>query len=323
MRRSSTSRSWIVLTVFGILAIILFLLGALLTLPNELHILLQSIAEALIVSIVVALAVEPRLLLHFGEELATQTFWASFYSRAPEKYRGAIRELASATQFTTAFHWKVAFDWADDNKTAIRLSPEITIFRENRDYRPYAFKPWSFIHESPLPSYQATIDGYLVVCQGVTFRGDPIRDGFCRIEHAQDGRLILQPAKKSASSYFEVPPGLAYTIITKATTYFPELGYTPLVIGTPTLSLTVELCGDALPDLWISILHPGLGNPDTVVSGTGTLLAERGSIPVGEVCVTGQAILLSWARQQPRPSQPAMERDPSSNPKNGDQLGAR
>jgi hypothetical protein len=312
MRRSSTLHSWIVLTIFGILAIILFLLSALLTLPSELHTLLQSVAEALIVSIVVALAVEPRLLRHFGEELASQTFWTSFYSRAPEKYRGAIRELASATQFTTAFHWKVTLDWADDNQTTIRLSSEITIFRENRSQKPCAFNPWSFIHESPLPSYQATIDEYLIICEGATFRGNPIRDGFSRLEHAQDGRLILQPAKESASSYFQVPPGLKYTIITKATTYIPELGYTPLVITTPTLSLTAELCGDALPDLWISILHPELCSSDTVISGTGTELAGRGSIPIGEICVTGQAILLSWARQQARRSYPAVERGASS-----------
>lgn len=99
MRVNLVSRSGIVLVAFAVLALILYLLSVLLSLPSEAHTVVQAVAEALVVSIVVALAVEPCLLRHFGEELASQTFWTSFYSRAPEEYREAIRELASATQF--------------------------------------------------------------------------------------------------------------------------------------------------------------------------------------------------------------------------------
>ena len=59
MQGNLASRSWIILTTFAITAITLFLVNTLLTLPNELHALLQAVAEALVVSIVVALAVEP------------------------------------------------------------------------------------------------------------------------------------------------------------------------------------------------------------------------------------------------------------------------
>jgi hypothetical protein len=288
------------LTAFGIVAATLFLLSALLSLPGEMHSLVQAVAEALVVSIVVALAVEPRLLQHFGEELASQTFWTSFYSRAPEEYREAIRELAAATQFAVAINWKVTLDWGDDDQTVIRLHSEVTSYRENRSQKPFGYMPRSHIYESLLSPHKASIDELLVVCESATFYGHPIRDGFCRVTHDPDGRLVVRPAKESGPAYFTVPAGARYTALSKATTYVGDLGYAPLIITTPALSLTIELCGSALPDLWLSVLHPALGSFDTKISNSGAELAGKGPICIGEVGIVGQAILLYWARQQPR-----------------------
>ena len=298
MRGNLASRPWIILTAFGVLAAVLYLLSVLLTMPDEAHSLVQAVAEALVVSIVVALAVEPRLLQHFGEELASQTFWTSFYSRAPEEYRGAIRELASATQFAISFQWKVTLDWADDDKTAICLCSEVTSYRENRGQKAYLLRPQSYIYESLLPPYRASIDELLVMCEGATFYGHPVRDGYSQVEHRPDGRLVVRPADESAPPYFKVPAGMRYTLHSKATTYTPGLGYAPLIITTPILSLTVELAGNALGDLWISILHPGLGSFDTDISDSGAVLASKGPIHFGDTGIMGQAILY-WARYQP------------------------
>jgi hypothetical protein len=43
-------------------------------------------------------------------ELASQTFWTSFYSRAPEEYGEAITDLAAATQFAISFQWMITLD---------------------------------------------------------------------------------------------------------------------------------------------------------------------------------------------------------------------
>jgi len=292
-------RSWLILAILAVLAAILFSLSATLTLPGEAHTLMQSVAEALTVSIVVALVVEPRLLRHFGEELATQTFWASFYSRAPREYRQAVQELASATQFAIAVQWKVTLDWADDSRAAIRFRSEITNYRENRGQKEFTLVPRSFVYESSSPSHKATIDDYQVICEGATFHGSPLQDNSARIESDKDGRLVLKPVDESAAGYFKVPPGLRYTIIAKATTYVTEIGHAPLAIATPTLSLNIELQGTALPDLWISIIHPGLGSADARISAAGSSLGDNGPIHIGEVSLSGQAILLSWAPQRP------------------------
>lgn len=298
MNNRSELRSRLILSILAVSAGTLFLLSATITLPDETHALVQSVAEALTVSIVVALVVEPRLLRHFGEEIASKTFWTSFYSRAPKEFRNAVQELASATQFAVAVNWKVTLDWINDAQTIMRFRSEITNYRENRDSKAFPLIPKSFIYESPFPSYRATIDQYLVICEGATFSGSPLQDNFSQIESGKDGRLALKGRAESASAYFQVPPGLRYTIIVDATSYVRELGYAPLVISTPTLSLTVELHGNALSDLWISIIHPEVSGTDSRISADGSALGDKGKISVGEVSLSGQAILLSWARQQ-------------------------
>lgn len=88
MKNRTELRSWLILSILGVLAAALFLLSATITLPGGIHTLVQSVAEALTVSIVVALVVEPRLLRHFGEELASRTFWAFFLLAGAESIQG-------------------------------------------------------------------------------------------------------------------------------------------------------------------------------------------------------------------------------------------
>ena len=76
----------------------------------------RAVGEALVVAVVVALAVEPRLLRYFGNEIVSQTFWNAFYSRAPEAYKEAIKELAGADKFAEHARWKVSLDWANEGK---------------------------------------------------------------------------------------------------------------------------------------------------------------------------------------------------------------
>jgi len=81
-------------------------------------------------------------------------------------------------------------------------------------------------------------------------------------------------------------------VLTNGETYVSATGHFPLVNVTPVLQLSVHVKGNALSDLYISIHHPSMGSP---AQGKGDDLAERGPIRIGEVFVTGQAALLSWA----------------------------
>jgi Ca2+/Na+ antiporter len=302
-------RSWFIVSVLGALAAALFLLNATLALPSGVHALAQSVAEALTVSIVVALVVEPRLLRHFGEQLASQTFWASFYSRAPREYRDAIQELASATQFAIAVNLKVVLDWADDDQAVIRCRFEHTSYRENRSSKPFPYEPRGTLYDSPFPAYKAEIDQYQVICESSTFHGRPLIDNFSRVEREKDGRLVVKSASKSY--YFLVPPGLRYTTIFGGTTYTRASERFTFGISAPALSLTIELHGSALPDLWISIIHPSSGVLDAKLSADGSSLVGKGPIHMNEVSLSGSVIILYWARKQG--VAPGREAEPDSN----------
>lgn len=298
MKNQTELRSWIVLTILAILAGVFFLVSATITLPDGIRTLIQSVAEALTVSVVVALVVEPRLLRHFGEELASQTFWVSFFSRAPRAYREAIKELASATQFNVEVNQKWVLDWADDDKKIIRFHHEFTSYRENHSSKPFPIEPKATLHDSSFPSYQASIERLEILCEGATFRGSPLLENFSRVERQNDGRLVVKPVDESALSYFQVPPGLRYTSIFVGTTYRHDFGRMPIGMSLPTLSLTLELRGTALPDLWISIIHPGVGVLDPMLSVDGSLLVDKGPIRIDEVSLSGSVIILYWARKQ-------------------------
>src|SRR5215469_6532908 len=113
MKGQGRWRYWLVISLFSAAAAALFVLSVVTKLPDPLPKLTQAIGEALAVAVVVSLAVEPRLLRFFGEEIASQTFWSSFYSRAPDSYREAIKALASAERFGIHTQWQLTFDWAD------------------------------------------------------------------------------------------------------------------------------------------------------------------------------------------------------------------
>lgn len=288
-----------ILVALTALAAILYTLPFWIALHQQLQNLSQAVADALVVAIVVSLAVEPRLLRYFGEELrsfgeelGTQTFWSSFYSRAPRVYIDAVKQLAEAEQFTIASNWIASFDWANHDKTVLRLSVDHANYRENRSSREFPVITKTFIYESPVDTYKSQIRRQAVICESIEFYSDLIKDGRAIVEPAEGGMIRIRPSDASTTPFLIVPPGERFTVLTSAETYVPKIGYFPLMINTPALRLTVEFKGDALEDLDISITPAGIF---PVIRGSGGDFAQRGPIEVGGVYVNGQGVLLSWA----------------------------
>jgi len=166
----------VILIAFTALAAFLYALPFWVKFHEQFQSLSQAVADALVVAVVVSLAVEPRLLRYFGEELksfgeqlGTQTFWSSFYSRAPRIYIDAIKALAEAEQFTIASNWVVSFDWVDAEKTVIKLSVEHANHRENRSSKDFAVVTRSFIYESPFGQYKSQLRSHAVLCEAIEF----------------------------------------------------------------------------------------------------------------------------------------------------------
>ena len=307
----SRQRYWAIIAILFIVATLLFVLSAVMKFPAQIQGVDLAVADALVVAVVVSLAVEPLLLKYFSEKLALQTFWSSFYSRAPSSYIQAIQELASVRQFCTASQWHLTFDWVGDQKEVIRLTVQWTIHRQNQSSKPYGLQPGIFMYESALPGFTTTIDSYRMSSSDPGFECDLLNYGHSRQEHTPDGRLIVIPARDRQPAFFTVQPGKLYTTTVKVTTYVTPSGYLPLTVTAPTLQCTIQLDGTAVSDLYLSVLHPGQGAADLtaaeglggkkarhseiVIEGRGCELSKRERIQVGQVFITGQAILLLWS----------------------------
>jgi hypothetical protein len=98
--------------------------------------------------------------------------------------------------------------------------------------------------------------------------------------------------------YFYVPPGARYSMATSGVTYVDSTDHFPIVVAIPSLSCTVQFDGDALNDLYIAIINPSSGTVKPCMQGMGDELRKKGRLRIGDVFITGQAILLSWKRYQ-------------------------
>jgi hypothetical protein len=258
------------------------------------HNLTQSIADAALVAIVVALLVEPRMLRKFGDEIAEQTFWSAFFSQAPPRYRNAIRELAAEHQFTTASHWRLIFDWEGDQHEIVKLSIQCDNHRENRSTKPFSItKVYSSVFGSRLQP--AIYNAYRISSDNPASEADLLLDNYVQAEQARDGRLVIEADTKTP--VFTIPANRQCNIHTEYVTYVDNVGFYPLTVTRPTLSFTIQFKGTALPDLFFAIIHPAGGSIRTLREGIGTDLANEGPIPVGQVFLTGAAVLVTWKWQ--------------------------
>jgi len=244
----------------------------------------------------VSLVVEPRLLRYFGEELSSQTFWASFYSRARDAYREAIKELAAKTDFAHAFNFILSFDWANKEKSVVRMTCEWTEHRENRSPRPLPLEINAFIPESCFQDFKAEFASCAIVCQELALYANLMDAGVLTVIQGNDGRLTMTQ-DESLAPLFQAPPGARYTKITSAVTYFGPIGFMSYVTVGPALQFGIQLRGTALPDLYFSIVHPGQG-VSPVLKGMGTDLGARGLMPIGGVFIEGQSVVLSWKHKE-------------------------
>jgi hypothetical protein len=291
---------WAILFTFGFIGAGLFTLDALVSLPSQAHSLTQSVAEALVVAVVVSLAVEPRLLRYFGEELSSQTFWASFFSRAPVAYREAIKELAATTDFAHAFNFSVSFDWADEERTVVKMTAEWIEHRENRSSKPLPVEINAWIPQSRCQGFDASFTSCSILCQERALYANLMDSEDLEVTEGSDSLLFMTHSGGPRVPFFQAPAGGLYTKMTSAVTYFGPTGIIPYIAAGPVLEFNIKLSGTALPDLYFSIMHPGQGTQGTVspvVEGMGTDLAAKGPMRIGGVFIEGQSVVLSWNRK--------------------------
>jgi hypothetical protein len=73
----------------------------------------RSVGEALFVSLIIAILVEPSIRRQFARSLGRDLWWVLSSSDAPSEFREAVKTLASLQRYYVACNWELEFSWAD------------------------------------------------------------------------------------------------------------------------------------------------------------------------------------------------------------------
>jgi hypothetical protein len=253
-----------------------------------------GLSEALVISGLLALIVDPYLKKRIQDESGWNAVFGYLNPHAPSGLRDAIQELATCRQYHKRTHWSAAFAWNDADKAILTVTLEVRntgIVLDPEPYKP-AGRLWVLASTS---GYQSEYLRYSLSCpdnfDSIDLSGEELQQYVVVL----DDRSIYVDEERAVDGR-EIPPNVSYENLKKARMYRQPIGYIPLHHGIFGEHLSIELKGPALADLDINVAHPrreGRQLPAEWKRLAGDT-ANPGTRDFGRV-VPGQVTLLSWS----------------------------
>ncbi len=298
MKRQSTYRRIII----GLLIVLLFSFGAISLLPHEsvgaLKEVSRSIAEAALISLVVALAVEPTLRARFYEETRDDLLWGLYNPDAPEEYRETLHHLARTKHFRRDVRWTIFFEWEDVQHKVLKIDLQVRSDGITYDKDGYIPRTRRWVNSS-CGDYDSDILEWSLFVPAVAEWSD--KNSFVGAQAApfitpeQDGSRVLDEEAISGSR--RIPARTPYVTLFRSRHYQGSLGETELITRLPTLETVVSFEGGALADIDVWIRHmrirPGFteGLPLEWQRWEGEPIRFGLSLP-------GQMMMVSWREKR-------------------------
>ena len=247
-----------------------------------------ALGEALLVTFVIAIIVEPYMRRNFLTEVGGNTIWELVNPKAPEEYRTAMATLLARRQYYRRREWDLIFDWEDRNRGVLKVEASVLTFGYNAGAKAYGFTQPVWIDSCH--GYESTYTYFMLQSdQSRLFVEKRQRDLQHFMTVDQDGtRLLDLPALLGGTT---VSAETSFTTRLTGVMYRLSNGYLPLVQTQPTLEHIVKIKGNALPDLTFRMLAPRGG---TVQETARTRAQQEITFHVQSVMMPGQVVLLSW-----------------------------
>lgn len=257
--------------------------------PEVVHSLLASLGEALTVTFVIAVIVEPYMRRTFLSEVGGDTIWQILNPHSPPDYRTAMVKLLGHEQYYSSREWTLNFDWEDESKGVLRIDATVFTFARNCSEKSFPLDRPMWI----LDSCEGYTSSYLNFCINIS----DIRK---REQRTSDQIRGVTTVNDDGSSHVDVsalvggltiPSHTDYTIESTAVMYRHSNGYLPIVQSLPTLRQEFKITGRAADSLEIRLLAP------KVPSVQETLRPRDGGerqIKLDAVMSPGQVMLFSW-----------------------------
>lgn len=216
--------------------------------------LLRGLGEAVLISAMLALIVDPYLKRRLRDESGWEVLFGYLNPMAPKHLREALKELASCKTYNTEVVWTVTFTWVDPEQAILALTIESFSASLNLDRRPQKIdeRPWVL---ASIGGYQSEYLRYSLSCPGY-FQPIDLRDAELQpYVETHDNRSISLDDERMAAGRL-LPPGVHFENIRVARMYRHGSGYLPLQHGKFAEKVAVVLKGDALSDLDIIVSIP-------------------------------------------------------------------
>jgi hypothetical protein len=223
-----------------------------------------GLSEALLISGILALAVDPYLKKRIQDESGWNAVFTYLNPKAPKSLREEIQELTTFVRYHKKTLWSAHFEWlesAEKKILSVTLEARNTgIVLGSESYEPSG-KPWVLAstsgHKSEYLRYALSCPDHF---EWVDLAGPALQ---AYVVEQSDNSIYLDEAAVVAGR--SVPSGCSYENTRKTRMYRQPVGYIPLHHGTFGENFQVELSGPALPDIEVTVAHPrreGLLKPD-------------------------------------------------------------
>ncbi len=264
-----------------------------LTLPpgNLWHDLTESLAEALIISLIIAAVVDPYIKAKFTGDATTSAALNAISPNAPSDLKQAFAPLLRPRHYSKLTNWLVSFDW-ERSEEVLRVT--VRAVTTGRILGPKKFSPLSgasFIlgstdgYESRLTYWR-----FQVFSSGIDEEKTE-RELAALCKRHPDGRVTLDERKLYGGL---LEPETEYTKTKEGVMYRRTSGYLPLWTSTTTVRSRYTISGSALRDLDIEFLL----RSDVIIPKQ-SQVESKVEISNNELLVPGTCALVTWRLREP------------------------
>ena len=252
-----------------------------------------SVGEALIVSSLLGLSIDPFLRRKFADEIAHDVFLTLFGIRAPTDYVLGLESLCRTDRLSHGAIWEVNLEWFDDQrlvKAEICVRNTIKVIGST-DWEPN--DPWLISSAVGSPGSVWTLYEATIVAGDGTVSHVPriSNDRITGVSNDTGVGLIL-PVRDIVGS-LTVPSGSEYQVTMVGELYFLAQGSIPLVHSSPALNTTFIVRGSALADLDVT-----LSDGASVLKPKSTSNDSELHFSKPTLSLTGATFRLQWVQKK-------------------------
>lgn len=299
---SNKAASWLILLSLLVGAVVCFTLERTLASQEGLtKELIHAVGEAFAVAFLLGVCGDFYLKRKLGEESVKRGVQGALGETLgflepgqPQALRAAVLRFASRNVYIRQSLWRINFNWANEEKTLVKLDVSLKLTGVSLAHDGYLPKRtlWSL---ASVRGYNTTYLGYSLQCPNAGINVAEETEDLIPFLSERTGKVRLNQEALLGDRLSEeqkVPLGESFTHNRAACMYQSAVSWIPLMHNDFALSFKLELGGDALSSLSVSVFHP----TSEMTDQDWTYLGEESAVTSKQwdFVTPGQATIVSW-----------------------------